>query len=186
MSHFSPYRGLFFYRPVIIFYVYEKRSMMKYIHYIFSPLFYAGVAAAGRYFTAQGVVSWYPTILKPDYTPPGSFIGIMWTIIYVLSALSLIIFINRAKGKVHFIPVIILYVLNGILNAAWSYIFFAKHLIGFAVLDAVLLAITVLLIMALAWRCSRAAAVLLVPYLAWVSFATFLTYDIYRMNSPVQ
>jgi benzodiazapine receptor len=155
---------------------------MKHIHYILSPLFYVSVAFAGRYFTARGLSSWYPSILKPSYTPPGSFIGVMWTLIYILTALSLIIFINRAQGQPLMIPAIVLYVLNGILNAAWSYIFFTKHLIGVAVIDAALLAITVLLIMVLAWRLSPTAAILLVPYFIWVSFATFLTYEIYKIN----
>lgn len=155
---------------------------MKHIHYILSPLFYLIIALAGRYFTAQGVVTWYPSIQKPASTPPGSFIGIMWTIIYVLTALSLIFFINRAKGRSLFYPVLLLYIVNGILNAAWSYIFFTKHLIGLAVIDAAILSITVLLIMLLSWQCSRTASMLLAPYLIWVSFATYLTLAIHKLN----
>jgi len=155
---------------------------MKLIHYILSPLFYLCVSLAGRYFTAQGVGTWYPSILKPAYTPPGSFIGIVWTVIYILAALSLILFVNRAKGAPLFYPVLALYIVNGILNAAWSYIFFTKHLLGPAVIDAAMLLITVLLIILLAWRYSTAASMLLVPYGIWVSFATYLTYAIYTMN----
>lgn len=147
-----------------------------------SPLFYLCVALAGRYFTAQGVGTWYPSILKPAFTPPGSFIGIMWTIIYVLTAISLILFINNAQGSPLFQPVVALYIVNGILNAAWSYIFFTKHFLGVAVVDAAILSITVLLIILLSWRYSTAASMLLVPYFIWVSFATYLTYAIYKIN----
>jgi tryptophan-rich sensory protein len=68
------------------------------------------------------------------------------------------------------------------LNAAWSYLFFTKHLVGFAVIDAVLIGITVGLIIILVWPYSKASALLLLPYLCWVSFASYLTYDFYTLN----
>jgi tryptophan-rich sensory protein len=102
--------------------------------------------------------------------------------IYILSALSLITFINKGRGKPFFWPVITLYIMNGIFNAAWSYIFFTKHLPGFAVIDAGLIWVTVLLLIICTWRYSSLAGILLIPYLGWVSFATFLTYVIYKMN----
>lgn len=156
--------------------------MNKYFVYILSPLFYFCVALAGRAFTSQGIDPWYQTIVKPSFTPPGSVIGIMWTVIYILTAVSLIVFTNIAKNKKVFWPVIGLYLVNGIVNAAWSYIFFTKHLLGLAVIDAGLIGITVLLIIVFAWRYSKAASILLIPYLGWVSFAAYLTYAIYRMN----
>ena len=157
--------------------------MRKYTSYIVSPAFYMLIAIAGRMFTAQRIDPWYQSISKPSYTPPGSFIGIMWTIIYILTAVSLILFINKGRGKPLFQLIIVLYVLNGIVNAAWSYLFFTKHLIGLAVIDAVLIGATVLLIMVMVWRYSSVAALLLMPYLGWVSFAAYLNYVIYRINS---
>ncbi|UCF87084.1 MAG: tryptophan-rich sensory protein, partial [Nitrospiraceae bacterium] len=159
-----------------------KIHMMKYIHYILSPLFYLSIAMAGRIFTTAGVHSWYPGLVKPDFTPPGSIIGIVWTVIYILSALSLILFVNAARGKSSLYPVISLYAINGILNALWSYIFFTRHMLGLAVVDAVLIGITVALIIVFVYRYSKAATLLLIPYLLWVTFASYLTYVIYRMN----
>lgn len=156
--------------------------MSKHAIYILSPLFYICVALAGRLFTAQGLDDWYWTLSRPAYTPPGSFIGIMWTVIYILSSLSLILYVNAARGRRGFRSVIALYIVNGIVNAAWSYIFFTKHLPGPAVIDAGLIAITVLFIIIYVWRHSVTAAILLLPYLLWVSFAAFLTYAIYKMN----
>jgi tryptophan-rich sensory protein len=133
-------------------------------------------------FTDQGVTDWYPEIIKPSYTPPGSFIGVVWTIIFILSAISLILFINRGKGSKIFWPVIGLFALNGIVNVAWSYIFFTKHLIGLAVIDSLLILMTAGMIMVIAWRVSKMSSLLLIPYVLWVSFATYLTYDIYTLN----
>jgi tryptophan-rich sensory protein len=137
---------------------------------------------AGRMFTVRGVTDWYPEILKPSFTPPGSVIGIIWTVIYILSAVSLILFVNRGREGPFFWPTIGIYVLNGIINAAWSYIFFTRHLIGLAVIDALLIALTVALMMVLAWPYSKASSLLLLPYFLWVSFASYLTYAIYLLN----
>jgi len=120
---------------------------------------------SGSFFTSQGVSSWYPTIIKPSYTPPGSFIGIMWTVIYILSAISLIVFVNKGRGKGILWLVIGIYVLNGIINASYSYIFFAKHDLGLAVISAFLIWIIVAMLMASIWNISHTASFLLFPYL---------------------
>jgi tryptophan-rich sensory protein len=156
--------------------------MIKPVYYSLPPLFYFAVAMAGRVFTRQGVTDWYPGIVKPSFTPPGSIIGITWTVIFILSAISLILFIKQGKGSRAFWPVIGVFVLNGIFNAAWSYIFFTMHLIGPAVIDSLLILITVGLMMALVWPHSRTSAFLLLPYLCWISFATYLMYEIYTLN----
>lgn len=154
----------------------------KYLTYIVPPVFYLLVSLAGRSFTSHGLFSWYPSIAKPSFTPPGHVIAAVWTMIYTLSAISVMHFVNTAKGKPYFLAMIGLYVLNGILNAAWSYIFFSRQMLGAAVIDSVLIGITVLLLIVFIWPYSRVSALLLLPYLLWVSFATYLSYSIYRMN----
>jgi len=156
--------------------------MNKYIGDIFPPVFYLCIALAGSAFTSQGLGPWYDTLAKPSFTPPGSVIGMIWTVIYILAAISLIIFISNARDKHGFWPIIGLYITNGIINALWSYIFFTKHLIGLAVIDAGLIGATVLVMIMAVWRYSAASAILLLPYLGWVSFATYLTYIIHKMN----
>jgi tryptophan-rich sensory protein len=156
--------------------------MNKYFIYFLSPVFYLCVALAGRAFTSQGIGPWYQTIAKPAYAPPGSIIGIIWTVIYILTSISLIIFAKNAGGKPGFRPILGLYIANGMINIAWSYIFFTKHLLGPAVIDAGLIALTVMVLMVVVRYHSAAASLLLAPYLAWVSFATYLTYVIYKMN----
>ena len=156
--------------------------IMKKIHYILSPVFYFLIALAGRSLTAQGVNTWYPALVKPEYTPPGSLIGMTWTLIYILAAASLIIFVNRARNSPVFWSVILLYIINGVLNGLWSYLFFTKHLLGPAVFDAAILATTVALIMIMTRRYAYLASVLLLPYFLWVCFATYLAYDIFMLN----
>lgn len=152
------------------------------IEYAVPPLFYLAVAYLGRVFTSRGKAGWYPLLNKPDFTPPGSLIGLVWTVIFVLSAISLIVYMYRARGAPLYAVTLAVYGLNGIFNAAWSYFFFTKHMIGSAVIDAGLIWLTVLLMMVLAGRQSLLAALLLLPYLLWVSFAAYLTYVIFQMN----
>jgi benzodiazapine receptor len=156
--------------------------MNRYLTAILSVLFYGSVSFLGRAFTSYGIPDWYQTLMKPSFTPPGYVIGIIWTVIYILTAISLFLFIIAGKGKPFYTIIIGFYIVNGVINAAWSYIFFTKQLLGPAVLDAALIGITVAVMIALTWRYSKAASLLLIPYLCWVSFATYLSYTIYRMN----
>jgi benzodiazapine receptor len=156
--------------------------MNKIIIYTGPPVFYLVVAFAGMQFTSVGVSTWYPSLVKPSFTPPGSIIGMTWTIIYILSAVSLIHFISTSKGSPFFIYIIGLYIINGIVNAAWSYIFFSMHLLWLAVIDSALIGLTVLLIINSVWQYSKLSGILLLPYFLWVCFATYLSYAIYRLN----
>ncbi len=155
---------------------------MRRAHFILIPLFYLLVALSGRLFTAEGVSSWYPSLDKPPYTPPGSVIGAVWTVIYILTAFSFIIYVNRARGDRRFPLVAGLFILNGAVNALWSYIFFAAHNLALAAADAAFIWLTVLALVVLSWPRSRASSLLLLPYLAWTAFATFLSYRIFVLN----
>jgi len=152
-------------------------------NYILIPLAVVAVSVIGSMFTSAGIGSgWYEMIARPDWTPPGSVIGAVWTTIFVLTAVSALLVWN-AKGRDRRIrSAMVAYAVNGILNVAWSYIFFVRHWLGFAAFEAGLLGVSVVVIMALIWKRSRSAALLLAPYACWASFATFLTFMIWRMN----
>ena len=74
--------------------------MGKYLTYIVPPIFYLLVSLAGRTFTSHGLLSWYPSIAKPSFTPPGHVIAIVWTMICTLSAISVMHFVNTAKSEI--------------------------------------------------------------------------------------
>jgi tryptophan-rich sensory protein len=158
------------------------KGMRKNLHYILAPLFYLAVAQIGSSFTMQGVSTWYPAIMKPPYTPSGVVIGVVWTVLYMLSAISLIVFVNAARSKKDVWVVLSVYLLNGLINVLWSYIFFVKHLLFLAFLDALFIWVTVGLLMVCTWSYSRISSMLLVPYFLWVSFATYLNFIIYSLN----
>ena len=86
--------------------LHNRITMKISIHYFLVPFFYILVAISGRMFTSTG--TWYQDLMKPSFTPPGALIGVMWTLIYILTALSLIFFIHNAKNHHSLWPVIAL------------------------------------------------------------------------------
>jgi tryptophan-rich sensory protein len=154
--------------------------MLKLNYFIIPALTFA-VAYFGGKVTDAGM-DWYKTINLPAWTPPGFVIGIVWTIIFILTAMAAILVWNKGFGVNNFKLIIGFFVVNGLLNFLWSYLFFGKHLIGADIFTAGLLEISVLFLIILIWPISRLAAGLLFPYSAWVFFATYLNYIIWGLN----
>lgn len=131
-------------------------------------------------------MDWYHNELAlSPLTPPDWIFPVAWNIIAVCAAISLILIWNRFKRDNLFWLTIFLFVINALLNIGWSYAFFELHQIRAAYWIAIALEITILLIMALAWRRSRTASLLLIPYALWVLFAIYLTYDIWLINVAI-
>lgn len=151
------------------------------LNYIIIPLIIFGISFFGGRLTDAGM-NWYKKIIVPDFTPPGYIIGIVWTIIFILFALSIIIVWNKTKRDSRFWTIIGFFILNGALNIFWSFLFFYSQLIKPAIYEAVLLDLTVILLIILIWPISRLASLLLLPYALWTAFATYLTYSIWLLN----
>ncbi len=151
-------------------------------NYILIPLFVLVTAVLGNIITAQGL-DWYSRLNLPLITPPGFIIGIIWSVIFVLSAFSALIYWNRAYRNFKFILVIVLFIVNGILNFLWSYLFFNLHLVGASIVEMLFLEATVIALIILIKFSSKTASILLYPYAIWVIFATFLAYQILLLNT---
>lgn len=153
---------------------------MKYNYFII-PLFVIVLAYLGGLVTSQNM-AWYKTLSLPNIAPPGYFIGIIWSIIYFLSAVSALFFWNNKAEQEYSKTIKLLYVLNGLLNLFWSYIFFGQGLLGWAIVEMFLLNGTTLALIILMWRKNQKSAWLLLPYFVWVSFATYLAFLIWKLN----
>ena len=157
------------------------------LNYLVIPLFTIAVAVTGSFLTSSGM-AWYETIEKPPFTPAGSVIGMVWTVIFILSTISAIIVWNLhapfgpLKRDSRFVAIILIFLFNGFLNVFWSYLFFNRHLMYAASWEAVALDVTVIVLMILIWGVSRLASLLLFPYACWTAFASFLTYTVYSLN----
>jgi len=146
------------------------------------------VAGLGGLATASNVDGWYADAAKASWNPPNGIFGPVWTVLYTVMAVSAWL-IWRQRARVDVRPALTMYVAQLALNAVWTPVFFGLYpFIGapalwIALVVIVAIDVTVLLTMTRFWRVSRTAAWLLVPYWAWVLFATTLNAALAALNS---
>ncbi len=140
-----------------------------------------GVAFLGKLFTDLSVNTWYPTLIKPSWTPSGATIGTVWTILYTLMGIAAWIVWRRGGVRVRRLPLGI-YAIQLLLNAGWPALFFGLQNPGFALFEIGLLWIAILATAAAFWKVSKPAGALMVPYLIWVCFAGALNTMLWRLN----
>ncbi len=154
------------------------------LNYFIIPLITFLTAFLGGRLTSGGL-AWYKTINLPAWTPGGGVIGAVWTILFILSAISALIVWNssaRSGQADRWKWIFVIFIVNALLNIFWSWLFFGQHQMGWAILEAGLLDVSVWVLVILIWPVSRGAAALLLPYGAWAAFATFLTYSVWKLN----
>ncbi|MGW5053658.1 TspO/MBR family protein [Actinokineospora sp. NPDC004072] len=137
----------------------------------------AVVAVVGS-LAAVSSSSTYQELRLPAWAPPSWLFGPVWTALYVLIAISGWL-VWRKHG---FTGSLVLYAVQLVLNAAWTPLFFAARAYGWALVDIVALLIVIAVLLVAFYRKHRVAAFLLIPYLAWVAFATALNASIVAMN----
>lgn len=150
-------------------------------HYLFIPSAVVLVSFLGSLATGRGM-EWYKTINLPSWTPPGSIIGTVWTIIFILTAFSAIFFWNRHPRGHNFRTIIALFAINAVLNISWSFLFFGLHQMFWAGVEAIFLWLSVLLLILHLRPFVNLSAALLYPYLAWTAFAAYLTFKVWSLN----
>jgi len=138
-------------------------------------------AAIGGLATANSVNTWYPTLQKPDWSPPNAVFGPVWTLLYVLMAVATWrVWRNgddRAARRTAS-----LYSAQLTLNALWSILFFGLRQPGAALVEIIVLWAVLIVILVRYWRRDRLAAALWTPYVAWVTFAAALNAAIWSLN----
>lgn len=138
------------------------------------------IALLGGMFT-DTTTSWYAELNKPAFQPPGWLFGPVWTSIYILLALSAIITWHTTSGATRS-RLMTLYAVNGALNLLWTVIFFQARSPFWAGVEIIVLWGTIVAIMAGVRHISTVAALMLLPYLLWVAFASVLTWAIVAIN----
>jgi benzodiazapine receptor len=125
--------------------------------------------------------TWYQELTKPYLTPPNWVFGPAWTILYIMIAIS-IIFYYQASGKQQVLLTTAVLVVHLVANFSWTPLFFGAQNPLLALLDIIVLDVTLLALIYLFWQASTVASVLLIPYVLWVSFATYLNAGFYWLN----
>jgi len=132
--------------------------------------------------TQSSISDWYMSLNKPSFNPPNWIFGPVWTVLYILMGIAAGIIWN--KGSYHKWVKTALYhfIFQLIFNAAWSIVFFGMKSTGIALI--IIIALLILIVLTIRWFriINKAAAILLIPYLLWVSFATILNYSIWVLN----
>jgi translocator protein len=140
---------------------------------IASLLIVFGTALIGSIFTSQNTSSeWYQSI-KPAITPPNYVFPIVWNILFFLIAISLYLSWTNTKNKK---PIIIVFGINLILNALWSYLYFGIQRPDLAFIELIVLWLSITAMIYTTYKINKISSYLLIPYLLWVSFAGILNY----------
>ena len=141
-----------------------------------------GAAALGSWLGGDGLQSFYPSLRKPTWTPPGWLFGPVWTLLYILMGVAAWRIWSQFGWRGARVP-LTLFLVQLVLNALWTPAFFGLRrpdlgLVVILLLWAVLAATTIAF-----GRSDRRAGLLLLPYLAWVSFAAVLNFELWRLNT---
>ncbi|MBN1622679.1 MAG: tryptophan-rich sensory protein [Endomicrobiales bacterium] len=140
------------------------------------------VALTGSFFVSPAALDWHAGLQKPVFNPPSWLFGPVWTVLYLLMAVSAFLVwrkgLDTAAGK----TAAAAFVLQLVFNGLWTPIFFGLRLPLVALGDIVILWLAVFATITSFWKVSKLAAVLLIPYIVWVSFAAVLNAFIYMLN----
>lgn len=140
-------------------------------------------AGLGSLATIPNLDPWYAQLRRPSWMPPSTLFGPVWTVLYLLMAVAAWLVWQRRHIHQDLVkPALGCWFFQLLLNAAWSWLFFGFHKTGLAFLEMIALWLMIAATIASFYKVSRPAAVLLIPYLAWVSFALVLNGTILRLN----
>lgn len=139
----------------------------------------------GSIFTIGGIDSWYQDLAKPFFNPPGWVFGPVWTVLYTLMGIALYFLwvrTQKLRKRQESKNLVFLFLIHLVFNAIWSPIFFGMHQIGFAFIIILAMVGSLIYIMYKAWNIDRRIAYILIPYLAWISFASILNLSLWILN----
>lgn len=136
----------------------------------------------GSFVTVTGEGSWYAAIQKPPFNPPGFVFAPVWTTLFVLMGISLYLIWMEGMERREVRVAIALFAVQLILNTIWSFLFFGLQSPFLGLVEIIILWIFIVATTVAFYRINKKAAYLMVPYLAWVTFAAFLTYNIWLLN----
>lgn len=154
---------------------------MKFIPIFVSIIIAQAAGAIGSIFTAPNIPVWYEMLVKPEWNPPSWVFGPVWISLYTLMGIAAYL-IWKKRGEPGAKIALWVYGIHLILNTLWSIIFFGMRNPGLAFMEILVLLASILLTTWLFKKIDWRAAALMLPYIAWVSFASFLNYTIWQLN----
>jgi len=150
--------------------------------FIISLLICQGAGFAGSLFTRMSVATWYQTLQKPSFAPPNWAFAPAWITIFTLMAISLFLVIKREGAFAADKKAIYIFTAQLIFNIAWSAAFFGLRSPAAGLAIILILWFLILLNIIEFYKISASAGILLIPYILWVSFASCLNFEYWRLN----
>jgi tryptophan-rich sensory protein len=140
------------------------------------------VAALSAWSTFGAVRDWYPSLVRPVIAPPSWVFGPVWTLLYLMMGIASWLVWERRDRDPRAGLALGLYAAQLVVNGVWSPVFFTLHALGWAVVVIVILWVLIAATLRAFWQVARPAGAMLVPYLLWVTFATALNVEFWRLN----
>jgi len=160
----------------------KKLDSFAAIRFIFSIAICLTAGMIGSVFTTPAIPTWYAGLRKPDLAPPNWVFAPVWTTLFLLMGISLFLVWNVGLGKSSVRYSFTSFFAQLVLNVLWSYLFFGLRSPLLGLLDIIVLWFAIALTVVFFFKVSKIAAVMLIPYLAWVSVAAYLNYLILKLN----
>ena len=140
------------------------------------------VGAIAGFFTSKAIPGWYASLNQPSFNPPNWIFGPVWTTLYILMGISIFMIWQLPSTEIRK-QAIRIYWIQLILNFLWSFLFFYFKNIGLALIEIVILWLSIVLMLRLFYQAKPIASYLNLPYILWVSFATALNISYYILNN---
>lgn len=156
--------------------------MKKISQLILSLILCLSVGTLGGIATASGVNGWYVSLIKPSFNPPNYLFGPVWTLLYLLMGISFYLILQSPKNDLKK-KAILIFCVQLVLNFCWSFLFFKFHWLSIALIEIILIWLSIIAMIITFKKLNKTAAYLQLPYLLWVSFASILNGSIWYLNS---
>jgi translocator protein len=155
---------------------------MKLLKLVASIALCQSAGLLGSFFTVPAIPTWYATLNKPAFSPPSWLFGPVWISLYTLMGISLFMVWNTTQKNPPLKKALIFFFIQLVLNALWSVFFFGLRSPLAALIEMVFLWPAIVVTIFYFIKLSRRAGILLLPYLAWVSFAFILNFSLWVLN----
>ncbi|HOW87756.1 MAG TPA: tryptophan-rich sensory protein [Candidatus Omnitrophota bacterium] len=149
---------------------------------IFCVLLCLSAGAAGSFFTASAIPDWYAALNKPSFSPPNWLFAPVWTALYILMGIAAALVWRRGLKNPPVRSALVAFLIQLILNVSWSFLFFGLRSPLSGLVDILFLWAMILVTITRFFKVSILAALMLIPYLLWVTFASGLNLGIFLLN----
>jgi tryptophan-rich sensory protein len=156
----------------------KRKSLLTLLICLLFPLVIGSISSLAN---VGNLNEWYVQLNKPSFNPPGYLFGPVWTVLYLLMGLSFYLIWKSPGGKIR-TRALTVFGFQMLLNFAWSFIFFYFRQTGWGLVEIIILWLNIILMILVCYKINKTAALIQIPYLLWVSFASVLNATIWMLN----